>query len=578
MSGNNKFKAQEKLVGEILFGSFYKFRIPRYQRPYAWGNDQISDFWNDLISEDNFFFIGTFIFNNEPLSKTGYIEIIDGQQRILSITIFIAVLRDILEKIDVESAKRYHRQDIAIEDRDGNESFRILCGDSTQDYFKKYVQQMGGGILNSSPKVKEHTLIKKNYEFLYKKVSDELKKFEHKKDKINYLNSLRNKIYGLQAIHIQIENEEEAYEIFETTNARGIDLTIADLLKNLIFQSIKSEGNKDVAKDLWKDIVEDIQETDSEMKRFIRYYWISKQNFITEKKIFKAIKSEVVNWDKFLKDLHQGANMFNKLLVPDKNDWKDIKNGDRIYKALFSISLMGVSQCYVLLLSILRNFDKLKTDPTRVFELIEKFTFQYSTICRLPTNGPEKIYSKYALRIEKAIAEKSDKKIAGEIQSIFSNLENELKKMRPSPEVFKEFFEELEYKNSEKNRILIKYTLHKINRFYQKTKEQDIDFDEVNIEHILPQKPVKGSSLRRKDIKQYVNRLGNLTIVDKRINSKVGNKSVKEKMAGYKESTLAVNQELIKDLKGCSCNWDEAVINKRQKYFAELVYTNIFSF
>ncbi len=572
MSGNTKFKAQEKLVGEILFGSFYKFRIPRYQRPYAWSNDQISDFWNDLISEDNFFFIGTFIFNNEPLSKTGYIDIIDGQQRILSITIFIAVLRDILDKIDSESAKRYHRQDIAIEDRDGNESFRILCGDSTQDYFKKHIQQVGGDILNSSPKVKEHSLIKINYEFLYKKVNDELRKYEHKKDKISYLNKLRNKVYGLQAIHIQIESEDEAYEIFETTNARGIDLTIADLLKNLIFQSIKSDGNKDIAKDLWQDIVENIQETDSEMKRFIRYFWISKYAFITEKKIFKAIKGEVTNWDKFLKDLYQGAEMFNKLLVPDKNDWKDINNGDRIYKALFSISLMGVSQCYVLFLSILRNLDKLKTDPTRVFELIEKFTFQYSTVCRLPTNGPEKIYSKYALKIEKAIAEKSDKRVGGEIQSIFSSLENELKSMKPSSEIFNEFFEELEYKNSEKSRVLIKYILHKINKFYQKTKEQDIDFDEVNIEHILPQKPVKGSSLKIKDIKHYVNRLGNLTLVDKRINSKVGNKLVKDKASGYKESSLAINQELIKELKGCNYNWDEKIIDKRQKGFAELLY------
>ena len=120
MSTNIKFKAEEKLVGEILFGSFYKFRIPRYQRPYAWGIDQISDFWNDLISEDDFVFIGNFIFNNEPLSRTGYIDIIDGQQRILSITIFIAVLRDMLDKIDAESAKRYQRQDISIEDREIN--------------------------------------------------------------------------------------------------------------------------------------------------------------------------------------------------------------------------------------------------------------------------------------------------------------------------------------------------------------------------------------------------------------------------------------------------------------------------
>lgn len=575
MSTDIKFKAEEKLVQEILFGSLYKFRIPRYQRPYAWTFDQISDFWNDLISDDNFLFIGNFIFNNEPLDETGYIDIIDGQQRILTITIFTAVLRDILEKIDPESAKRYQRQDIAIEDRDGKESFRILCGDSTQAYFKEYIQQMGSDILNSAPKTKEHLLIKKNYEFLYQKVNDEPKKYDQKKSKVVYLDRLRKKIANLQAIRIQIESEEEAYEIFETTNARGIDLTIADLVKNLIFQNIKSDVNKDYAKVLWQDIVENIQETNSEMKRFIRYFWISQQTFITEKKIFKAVKNEVTDWDKFLKDLHRGAEMFNKLLVPDKNDWKEIKNGDRIYKALFSISLMGVSQCYVLLLSVLRNIGKLKTDPTRVFELIEKFTFQYSTVCRLPTNGPEKVYSKYALRIERAISEKNERKLSGEIQSIFSSLENELRKMRPSPEVFKEFFEELEYKNSEASRVLIKYVLHKINRFYQSTKEQDIDFDEVNIEHILPQKPIKGSNLKRKDIKHYVNKLGNLTILDKRINSKVGNRPVKEKANVYKESTLAINQELLKELQQ-GRNWDEKAINNRQKIFAELIYKNIF--
>ena len=124
----------------------------RYQRPCAWTEDEISDFWSDLSSSQEAYFLGSFIFNHEQLLKEGSADVIDGQQRILTITIFSAVLRDIVQKIEKDfdqkgdiTEKPYsgiiQRQDIVFEDRDGKESVRIIPGDSVSKYFKKYIQR-----------------------------------------------------------------------------------------------------------------------------------------------------------------------------------------------------------------------------------------------------------------------------------------------------------------------------------------------------------------------------------------------------------------------------------------------------
>ncbi len=85
------FDAEDRAIREVLFGD-EEFRIPRYQRHYAWTEDQISEFWNDVTGSNKNLFIGSFIFNYETVNDNGYVEVVDGQQRLLSFTIFSAVL------------------------------------------------------------------------------------------------------------------------------------------------------------------------------------------------------------------------------------------------------------------------------------------------------------------------------------------------------------------------------------------------------------------------------------------------------------------------------------------------------
>ena len=576
MSITGSFDADDRIIKDVLFSN-EKYLIPRYQRPYAWEEDQISEFWNDLVSDDDSFFLGSLILNFDDYKKTDLIEIIDGQQRLLTITIFIAVLRDIAETIDEATARRYHEQDIAIVDRNGRETFRIIPGDSTRDFFEKYIQNKDNKIMEANATTLEHEKIKRNYIYFYAKVLNEINKFENKSDQLKYLDKLRDKIANLVVIHIQIESEEDAYDIFEATNARGVDLSVADLLKNLIFKRLPPTADRDFAKDMWEDITNNIQATDTELKKFIRYYWISKYSFIQERRLFKEIKKQITDHKTLLEDLWDSAQWYAMILESSKDEWKDIKNGDKIYKSIAAIRLMNVTQCNVLFLSILRNINRIKTDPTRIFKLVEKFTFQYSAICSQPGNKVEKIYSKYAIKIEDTIKNASEKQMSGKIQAIFSELEKELKEEAPSQVFFNDKFAKLSCRNSEKSRKITKYILAGIDGLHRDTDEEEINFDKVNIEHILPQTPNRSWGLSKEQIKPYVNKIGNLTLVDVKINSSIGNKVIKDKIVELQKSGLPITKKLVEELTTNSFKWDEYEITKRQNSFAELAYTKIWN-
>ncbi len=574
MKSNVEFQARDSNIREVLL-STDMLQVPRYQRPYTWDTDQVSEFWDDIISSDHSPFIGSIILNYETTAKSGYIDIIDGQQRLLTITIFIAVLRDIAKSIDTKTAERYQRQDIGMEDRSGNETYRIIAGDETKEFFGKYVQSPNGNMADAKPQTEQEKRIKKNYLFFFEKVKDELKKYANKTDQRKYLDVLREKIANLTVIKIQIDNEDEAYEIFETTNARGVDLSVADLLKNLIFKKLPPDEDKDFAREVWEEITNNVEETNSEMKRFIRYYWISRYGLVRQKRLFREIKKEIVDYKALLEDMRNSSDLYRTIVDGGPDDFENYKSGPKIFKSIQGIRIMNVSQCHVILMAILNNIDKLGTDPARIFELIEKFTFQYSVVCKLPTNKLERIYGRYAALLEEALKKEDAKRLPGRINSVFSELENELKKEAPSPEHFRSEFSGLAYKNSEQNRKLIKYILAKIDTHYRTTKEETIDFDNVNVEHLLPQTPDKAWGLLKRDIKDYVNKLGNLTLIDKRINSTVGNKLIKDKIGVLSQSSLPMNKVLIENLVSSKYTWDRESINKRQEELAKIACDDV---
>lgn len=601
----DNFSARGDELGTVFFSSKRQFQIPPYQRPYSWGKEQVQDLWNDLLDSKDSYFIGNIILNNFGDSKSNKVEIIDGQQRLLTITILSACIYENARLIDPVSAKEYRTEDIYPKDRRRNEYYKIVPAKSLRVFFKTNIQQDEVTIVDSKPKTKEERLVKQNYHFFDKIIKEELKYKKTQKEKIEYLDELREKIFELTIINTEVGSEDIAYEVFESTNARGLDLSTADLLKNYIFKKFDPDS-RDIVKTTWAQIRETIEQSDTELKKFIRYYWISKYEFLTDSKLFRAIKNEIKDnqWDKFITSLEQSSKRFNLLKEGDLKDFENyIKtkkaNIPKIFQSVENLRLMNVSQVYVILLCLLRNINKIDVNLTNIFISLEKFCFQYFYICKQPGNNVERLFSRYSLLIEDAINGKKVKvnekeigpftadKLAAGINTITENLLQELRNLRKTnvEGVFIQQFESFKMKESNSNKKMVKYILKEVDRYYDtpekekvsvskyfKSKsETTIDFSSIDLEHILPQKPDPDWNLSKKEIRSYVNMIGNLTIMNSTYNRIASNKLTKFKIEEYRKSKLSINKELVCFLEDNKLLWNKSLIEQRQKQLAEVL-------
>jgi uncharacterized protein with ParB-like and HNH nuclease domain len=574
-----KFDAEDRPLSDILNGK-EKYKIPRYQRPYSWTVDEVSDLWNDLKEEESVF-LGSFVFNYERYDEEGFVEVIDGQQRLITLTILMALLRDFYKELG-ESRKSNKTQEIIAHTHPVTlkEDYRLKCGDTLNKFFNENIQNENSDILATNPKRKEEKTIKENYKFLKEKIKDELKSFSDQSKKIQYIDGLKQRIFDFKIIWIKIENDEDAYSIFETVNARGADLTAADLLKNYLFGKLpKKEDGIDIAKETWLNIENNVEGAKGPLNvsKFIRYFWLSKYSFVSEKKLYKEIKRTISDPSGFLTDVFDASEYYYKITSDSAgiNDWvdefDDRKKAQRIIETLSGLRVMGITQCYSLLFCLLLNKARIDFDFSDTFKTIEKYHFAYSAICKLPGNTVERLYFNTSKEIHEALKITDEQKRTKNIQRALSNFKNNLE--YPDRGFFIEKFMEVEYKNYP----LVIYIFSNIERALGKVEEKTINFTKVNIEHVLPQDPTLWK-LKKEQVNDYVNKLGNLTLIAKKINGPMGNKELKEKVKLFKDSDLNINKDLLLKFEDLKYEWGEKEISNRQRELAEYAYDVVWKF
>lgn len=572
------FWPERKLMSDILFAN-NKFRIPEFQRNYSWGEDEIEEFWNDLISDSDSNFIGSFVLNYENLKEEkkespnyGFIDIIDGQQRAITISIFLATIRNVAKTNEfIDLANRIQRNTLGFEDPvNGETTTRIICGESLHDFYITNIQKEESNIFEVETTDKEHKLVVNNALFFKEKIEELLKDAPNKEEK---LKEIYSKVREIIAVQIRIDDEDDAFEIFETLNARGIDLTLGDLLKNLIFGKLK---NKPDTKTKWESITSNLKDINIDIAQFIRYFWISKYAFLPGKKIFKEIKKKIKTipeYEKFLNELVNASNHMKLFLDSSVDDWSDFDKSKELFDSISGIKTMGISQCYVLFLSLLRNNFTTRR-LTKFFKLIEQFSFIYFFVGKQPANKVERLYSKIAIEIE-THSKKQENQQLNLVDQSFDKLKEELIKLKIDKSLFVEKFDKIEYKNSSNVIDRIRYVLTQINNS-KTTGEHIIDFTNVNIEHVLPKKPNKWG-LTKSTIKPYVNKLGNLTLLKIKINSDIGNDVLSVKLPKLEESEIQITKDFVVKLKSLN-KWEKEDILARHKELAENSYDNVWKY
>ena len=547
-----------KPMREYLGGFFH---IPNYQREYAWEENELSDFWQDLIytleTESEHFF-GQIVVHSDDSNGKKYI--IDGQQRTITSTIFLRTMQylfhDIYNKND-DLKKAGHLEFLISMNYLGNydDADRHLhLGVLYDDYFEKSI--MNGAPSTKKEKVKACERLRKAYSYFFQKLNERITKpvdpDNPKSERVpleaskqvdileRYYNTFVEKF---NVMYMEATKLEEAFIIFETLNARGRDLETADLLKNYIFSKSKDVDN---SQKLWNSMVTKLDKADP--TKYVRHYWNSNHKFTRDKELYRRITNEIKtprDSGDFLDNLNTYAQTYHDLSYP--GDTVDISDA-QLVKSLEGLSVLKARTFYPIILAMKQAKPEYsETDIRIVSETIEAFIFRNFTICGHVANRGEV----FMAQVAKGIYDGS-----------LSNVDDICEKIRSEMVPDKEFVDVFEVWQS-KSKDTIRYILRKVHKYLDKDHELNIDNTEVHIEHIMPE----NNSIWEVDETvhaEYLWRLGNLMLLGSKLNTAIKNRKFDYKKKYYQDSKIEPNKDVVKE-----SSWTVKQIEDRQKLLCQ---------
>lgn len=541
ISNGMQFSAHHKTFSTILEPN-YKYIIPRYQREFSWDRDtHIKAFWDDLVEQIDTtddseyktrdYFVGSVVLVGYEGKDTEFL-VIDGQQRITTLTIFLSALtyigfklgkdRDDLDYQDfAEVCYRY------IEGRDKrNKEFFKLVNETPKPFFQENIQYKDKK--QYPAKTDEEKRLREAYDFFVKVIEDDLKK--HIGKELEFLTVLRDQVLRFSVINITVNNEVYAQKIFETLNTKGKDLETIDLIKNKVFDVLNKEHPDDEAKTSWNSLKEILvsREDDISLSKFFYHYWVSKYNSVAEHKIYssflKYIEQTESSYLMFLEDIVSFAALYVQVVSPQESDWKEQDKKD-IFKSLSTLRKFKLTAHRTIVVTLISLYKNRVITLKVLKELLYKMVLFHLVFIIMPFRTRIEItYAKYARTLN---LEKDNKK---QVKEILNNFRQELK-VKLDDISFSEFeakFMELKYSNSfTQYKDIIKFLFELIELdIVSGTKE--LRFDQVTLEHIEPQK----TGLR------WVDGIGNILPLGGEINGECDTKPFKDKLSYYNQSNL----------------------------------------
>ena len=535
-----KIESHDQSIKDLLGSGYYV--IPRFQRPYSWDSENVSDFWNDVVvNASSDYFIGSMV----VYTLSGKLGVVDGQQRLTTIMILLSCLRDSLAEHGFKDQSEGLHKLIERENIENQKEF-VLQTQTSYPYFQdKVLSQESTGI---SIKIhKEEERIKSAHDQFVKLISTMLKSIEsnpalnekkRKLEKQKRLVTIRDSLLSLKLILVILDSEEDAYLIFETLNTRGKDLALADLLKNHFTKTLKNTNKSlDYVSLNWTKIRETIEgKRELDTDTFIYHWWLSKYEYTAQKKIYKEFRKIVTsnNAKAVLDDMVSASDYYRAIHDPDY--WKWDKQQAEMRSSLMAMNLFRVRQQVPATLSLVRGYKAGTINLNQIVKAlseIEKFHFLFTAITSQRSSGG--ISGMYAL-LARHVA---NIKNAQDATPVLKDLKKKLQDRVPPIAEFLALFPGLIYTSRlTKERQLMKYVLSKISR--ELGHAFPADLDELTIEHLISQSNI-GTA---KWTDEIIGQIGNLILVPKELNQKLENKTFKEKKALLIKSNY---QEMLPD-------------------------------
>lgn len=534
-----------------------KYIVPKFQRDYAWTEIEWEELLTDIenLDSEESHYMGYLVFQ---VNTGNEYTVIDGQQRLTTLSLLIlAIMHNLNEavkngsevednqmRIDALRNKFIGTKNIVsltVEsklflNRNNNEHYKRLC------------------TLESPPKRK--------IKLSEKRMTDSLEYFKAKlKQKFSsgtqlaeYAQNISRKLFFTT---IEVDNESNAYKVFETLNARGVKLSVPDLLKNYLFSLIDNDHNcsDSTLKDLddqWAFITEQLGKQDFD--KFIRTDWNTKNPIVTKNNLFKKIKSKVNSAEQafaYIRELAESSQIYAALQESKDEFWGTPEFTEAI-RSLVTLNIFNIIQPQTVLIAAYLKLGK--KDFISILKYIEALSIRYNIICQKSPPEQESFYNKIARGI-----------ISGNLKSIHE-VKSELLKLYPDDKEFMNAFLIRRFKTGKTDKR-VRHILTLIER--KLSPDNTLADAALTLEHILPQNPAEGwDEFSDENIELYSSYLGNMTLVNDKVNNKLGNKPFLAKKEQYRLSTLGITKKITE-----YDAWNYESVEDRQRWLANIAVT-----
>ena len=539
------FKPSDKTIKDLLV-SGHQFMIPRFQRAYSWERRHYSEFLRDIVGNlqvtegeiaPNPYFVGTMLFiGNFIEADRRPIEVVDGQQRLTTITILFSALSDIFKSVGQERLAKHVFKYIMTTDDDG-EHVRILISKSHFPYFAYYIQDYEKSNAGIGCRGEEESNIEATYKFFQAQLKEDnlrrllkLRIGSELVDGINYvdiLKAIRDQVLACSFIAITTETKEQSNRIFEILNAKGKRLDSVDLIKNLLFEVVNDIEPVDRAEDIWTKIREKIEDPDVGvgMATFYRHFWASAYKRSTASRLYEDFKSNVKPKNKerylqFMNEMLEYAGYYSQIVNPTLSAFHNRQEYAWLVQSMKDLTDdLNIVQVRIPLMALLsaKAKDVISSQMLKTtVKYLEGFHFAYSVLTAGRANKIEALYSVFATNLRKCTTKQ-------ESSAVIKRLIDDLEPLYPGFEKFKESFVHLAFtKSNVMSNVLTRYALRRLNCYYS---GQDIVQGDLTVEHIV-------SESEGPDTTQ----IGNLILLESKLNNDADSLSYRDKKAIYVKS------------------------------------------
>lgn len=543
-----------------FLGQNQQLSIPIYQRKYSWAEKESKQLFEDIIrigksTDEQNHFIGSIVYLNQkahiasPINK---LMIIDGQQRITTISLLISALSDFLFKNPNENIMNPYNliNYYLINDKENGElRYKLILTDDDKVTLMKIIDNLTveNKILFDE---EDSNRVKENYEYFKRKINEE---------NVELIYQGLNK---LLIIFVALEHDiDNPQLIFESLNSTGLELSQADLIRNYILMGLEPEEQEKLYNTYWQKIEKTFEEAGSWLfDKFIRDYLTVKTDKVpTFKNIYNDFKEFSLRFEdieELVIDVYKFSNYFSYIAFGKEQD-------NRLKEALDSLSNMGYDVTYPYLLHLYKDYNNGSLNVEEFIEMI-RYTESYllrRLICNIPTPSLNKTFAKMYNEI--------DKDNYSESYQVQLVLKENYQRMPNNKEFARNFRERDIYNLKGKNK---EYIFDKFENWNSKEKN---NIGAYTIEHIMPQNPNLSQEWREclgpnwKEIqKNYLHTIGNLTLTG--FNPELSDRPFEEKRdmeGGFKQSAIRLNIYL-QDLS----TWNEHEIKKRTEYLIKKAY------